>query len=147
LGIELHLALLTSITNENKHPSLLDIYPNKHEALSITGQLKADQKMRSLHDILVLDDESWSGPTRLEKQLHAINKLNSFFIVKCAHLGTNQQLTNQVFRCLRNEFQLKWLCPCVIYSRHSTSQEKSLDDLKQKTPMGHHRCQSWSLAV
>jgi hypothetical protein len=57
LGEELCLALLPTITNENKHLSLLDIYPDKHEALSIAGQLKVDQNMRSLCDIL-LDDES-----------------------------------------------------------------------------------------
>jgi hypothetical protein len=62
-----------------------DIYPDKHEALSISGQLKPKQKMRLLRDIL--DDESWSGPSRLEKQLHAIDKHDSFFIAAYAHLG------------------------------------------------------------
>jgi hypothetical protein len=63
-GVELQLALLTMVTADNKNLSMSDIYPDMHEALSISGQLKPNQKMRSLHDIL--DDESWSGPSRLE---------------------------------------------------------------------------------
>jgi hypothetical protein len=90
-----------------------DIYPNKHEALSISGQLKPNQKMRSLSDIL--DDESQSEPSRLERQSHAIDKLGSFFIVKHANLCKNQQPIHQVISHLRNEFKLKWLCPKVIY--------------------------------
>jgi hypothetical protein len=40
------------VTADNKHLSMLDIYPDKHEALSVAGQFKPDQKMRLLHDIL-----------------------------------------------------------------------------------------------
>jgi hypothetical protein len=44
------------VTADNEHDlNMLDIYPNKHEALSVAGQLKPDQKMRSLHDILEED--------------------------------------------------------------------------------------------
>ncbi len=132
MGEELCLALLPTITNENKHLSLLDIYPDKHEALSIAGQLKVDQNMRSLCDIL-LDDESWYDSTRLEKQLHAIDKCNSYIIVKFAHHGTNQQPINQVICHLRNDVHLKWLHPRVIYSKHSNLQEKLCSNLKQKT--------------
>jgi hypothetical protein len=64
--VELQLALLTTVTADKQHLSMSDIYPSKHETLSISGQLKQNQKMRSLRDIL--DDESWSGPSRLEKQ-------------------------------------------------------------------------------
>jgi hypothetical protein len=55
-GVELCLALPTTVTADNEHLSMSDIYPDKHEALSVAGQLKSDQKMRSLHDIL--EDDS-----------------------------------------------------------------------------------------
>ncbi len=43
---------------------------------------------------------------------------------------------NQVIRRLQNEFKLKWLCPRVIYGRHSNLEEKLLGDLKQKLLWG-----------
>ncbi len=85
--MELWLALLTMIIADIKHLSMLDIFRDKHEALLVAGQLKANQKMRLLHDIL--KGESWSGPTRLQKWLRAINRHNSYFIVKYVHLGKN----------------------------------------------------------
>jgi hypothetical protein len=36
-GVELRLALLTTMTLTNADLSLLDIYPDKHKALSIPG--------------------------------------------------------------------------------------------------------------
>jgi hypothetical protein len=64
-GVELRLALLTTVLDKIKNLSLSDIYPDKHEALSIASQIKTGEKMRALHE--VLNDNSWSGPTRLEK--------------------------------------------------------------------------------
>jgi hypothetical protein len=51
-GVELQLALLTMVTADNEHLSMSDIYPDKHEALSTSGQLKLNKKMRLLRDIL-----------------------------------------------------------------------------------------------
>ncbi len=39
-GVELRLALLTMVLDKNENLSLSDIYPDKHEALSIAGQIK-----------------------------------------------------------------------------------------------------------
>jgi hypothetical protein len=60
-GVELRLALLTSFTPANANLSMSDIYPDKHEALHIAGQLKTGQKMRTLSKIL--SDESTLGPS------------------------------------------------------------------------------------
>ncbi len=109
---------------------MLDIYPDKHEALLIAGQLKPGQKMRSLYDIL--EDDSWSKPLRLEKRDCTVDKQDSFCIVKYAHLGNNHMPINQIIHRLQNEFKLKWLRPQVIYSRHSNLQEKPLGNLKRK---------------
>ncbi len=133
-GIESCLALLITVTADNEHLSMSDIYPNKHESLSVAGQLKPDQKMISLHDIL--KDDSQSKPFRLEKQDLAINKQDSFFIVKYVHLSMNHMPINQIICHLRNEFQLKWLRPRVTFSQHSNLQEKLLGDLKQKLLCG-----------
>ena len=43
-GVELRLALLTTMTNDNANMSISDISPDKHDALSIAGQLKSNQK-------------------------------------------------------------------------------------------------------
>jgi len=51
-GVELHLALLTTVLEENENLSLSDIYPDKHEALSIAGQIKTGEKMRTLCEVL-----------------------------------------------------------------------------------------------
>jgi hypothetical protein len=82
--VELHLALLTLVSDENKNLSLLNTYQDKHKALSIVGQIKTGEKTSTL--CKVLNDNSWSGHTRLEKRLHTINKCNLFFIVKYASL-------------------------------------------------------------
>ena len=62
---ELRLALLTIHTPGNADLSLLDIYPDKHKALRLARQLKPGQMMQTLS--AVLNDESRSGPVRLEK--------------------------------------------------------------------------------
>ncbi len=118
LGMELHLALLTTLSNDNA---------SMHEALSITRQIKAGQKMRTL--CKVLGDKSWSGPAQLEKQLRSIDKRDSFSIVKYANFGKSQQPINQVICCLQHEFWLKWLCLRDVYSWRSNLQEKIVDDL------------------
>ena len=55
-GMELRLALLTTRTPANADLSLLDIYPDNHEALRLAGQLKPGQMMQMLS--AVLDNES-----------------------------------------------------------------------------------------
>ncbi len=128
-GVELRLALLTMVSDKNKNLSLSEIYLDKHEALSIAGQIKTSEKMRTLRE--VLNNNSWSGPTRLETQSRAINKHDSLFIVKYANLGRSNGPINQIIRSTRNEFKLKWLHPRVIYSCHSNLQEKLLGNLKR----------------
>ncbi len=46
-GVELCLALLTTKTADNQNKSMLDVYPDKHDALAIAGQLKPGQKMHT----------------------------------------------------------------------------------------------------
>jgi hypothetical protein len=43
-GVELRLPLLTTKTADNLKKNMLDIYPDKNDALTITGQLKPGQK-------------------------------------------------------------------------------------------------------
>jgi hypothetical protein len=78
--------------------SLLDIYPDKHDALRLAGQLKHDQKMCRLG--AVLDDKSNSGPARLEKKSRVTDKRDSFLVVKYASLGHSQRpLVQTVKNC------------------------------------------------
>jgi hypothetical protein len=37
---------------------------------------------------------------------------------------------------LWNEYKLKWLCPRIVFSRHTNLQEKLLGDLKRKLMFG-----------
>ncbi len=129
-GVELRLALLTTKTADNLNKSMSDIHPDKHDALTIAGQLKSGQKMRKLGDIL--DDELRSGPIRLKKRSRAVNKCDTFFIMKYANLGKERQPISQTLKSLRNAYRLKWLCPRVVYSRHKDLQEKLLGDLRRK---------------
>jgi hypothetical protein len=133
-GVELRLVLLTMVSDENKNLSLSEIYPDKHEALSIASQIKSSEKMRSLCE--VLNNNSQSCPSRLENQSRAINKRDSLFIVTYANLGQSNRPINQIIRRMRNKFKLKWLRPRVIYSCHSNLQEKLLGDLKRKLLWG-----------
>ncbi len=133
-GVELCLALLTSLIPTNINLSMSDIYPDKHEALCIAGQLKHGQKMRSLSEIL--SNESTLAPSQLEKQSRAINLWDTFFILKYANLGKSHQPIHQLIKLLRNSYNLKWLRPRVVYSRHTNLQECLLDDLKKKLLMG-----------
>ncbi len=84
-GVELRLTLLTTRTPQNSNMSLLDLYPNKHDALRLAGQLKPDGKMRTLS--AVLDDETSSGPARLARKSHEVDKRDSFLVIKYANLG------------------------------------------------------------
>jgi hypothetical protein len=127
-GVELRLALLTTMTPTNADLSISDIYPDKHEALSTAGQLKPNQKMRTLR--AVLEDNTQSGPTRREKRNRTIDHRNTIFIVKYADLG-KEPLIKRIRR-IRNELKLKWLRPHVIYSRHTNLREKLLGDLNRK---------------
>jgi hypothetical protein len=65
--------------------SLSDLYPDKHDALRLTGQLKPDGKMRTLS--AVLDDETSSGPARLARKSREVDKRDSFLVIKYANLG------------------------------------------------------------
>jgi hypothetical protein len=129
-SVELHLALLTTKTAANENQSISDVYPDKHESLTISGQLKNGKKMQKLGE--VLEDESRLGPRRLKKQSHGMDKCNTLFIVKYANLGKQQQPISMVIKSLWNAYQLKWLCPHVVYSWHTNLQERLLEDLKCK---------------
>jgi hypothetical protein len=112
-----------------------DIYPYKHEALCITGQLKPGQKMRTLSKIF--SDKSTLGPSRLEKRSRAIDPRDTFFIVKYASLGKSHPPIHQLIKHLRNSYNLKWLRPRMVYSRHTTNlQKRLLGDRKRKLLMG-----------
>jgi hypothetical protein len=133
-GVKLCLALLITKTAANENQSISDIYPDKHEALKIAGQLKNGKKMQKLGE--VLEDELRSGPTRLKKQSRCMDKHNTLFIVKYANLGKQQQPNSMVIKSLRNAYKLKLLCPHVIYSWHTNLQERLLGDLKRKLLWG-----------
>jgi hypothetical protein len=74
----------------------------------------------------VLDNKTNSGPARLEKQSHAINKRDSFFVAKYASLGQSHRLIIKVIKYHRNSYKLKWPRSCVVFSRHTNLQEKLL---------------------
>jgi hypothetical protein len=108
-GMELCLALLTTRTPTKEDLSLSKIYPDKHDALRLTGQIKLRQKMQTLKAFLY--DKSSSGPARLEKKSRATNKHDSLLVVKFANLGSNHRPIIQIIKHLRNEYKLKWLRP------------------------------------
>ncbi len=101
--MELRLVLLITHTPGNADLSLSDIYPDKHEALRLTGQLEPGQMMRTLS--AVSNNESNSGPARLDKKLHAVDKRDSFLVVKYASLGHSQRPIVQAVKCLRNLYK------------------------------------------
>jgi hypothetical protein len=125
-GVELRLALLTTRTPTNANLSLSGIYPDKDKALWLVGQLKLGQKMRKVS--AVLDNKTNSGPTRLKKSC-AINKHDSFFVVKYVSLGQSHQPIIKVIKYLRNLYKLKWLRPRIVFSPHTNLQEKLLGGL------------------
>ena len=84
----------------------------------------------------VLDDESDSGPARLEKKSRATDKRDSFLVIKYASLGHSQRPLTQTVKKLRNAFKLKWLRPRVVFSRHTNLQEKLLGNLRWKLLVG-----------
>jgi hypothetical protein len=84
----------------------------------------------------VLNNETSSGPARLKKQSRAINKRDSFLIVKYASLGHSQWPIVKVVKHLRNLYHLKWLRPRMVFSRHANLQEKLLWDLRRKVLWG-----------
>jgi hypothetical protein len=133
-GVKLRLALLTTRTPANANLSLLDIYPDKDQALQLARQLKLGQKMQTLS--AVLNDKTSSGPDRLKKQSHAFDKRDSFLIVKYASLGHSQWLIVKVVKHLRNLCCLKWLHLHVVFSRHTNLQEKLLRNLQQNVLWG-----------
>jgi hypothetical protein len=51
-GMELCLALLPTVSDDDTTLSLLDIYPNKRKAFSTASQIKARQQMRTLCKVL-----------------------------------------------------------------------------------------------
>jgi hypothetical protein len=64
-GVELRLALLTMKTADNLNKSMSDIYPDKHEALTIAGQLKPGQKCINWVTFLTMNQD-WA-PSDLKK--------------------------------------------------------------------------------
>jgi hypothetical protein len=118
--------LLPTNTAANENQSISDIYPDKHDALTIAGQLRNGK----------LEDKSRSSPTRLKKLSRTMDKHNTLFIVEYVSLGKQQQPISMVIKSLQNAYQLKWLRPRVIYSRHTTLQERLLGDLKCKLLWG-----------
>ncbi len=91
-------------------------------------QLKENQEMWTLQ--AVLEDESQSGPLRLERKSRQTDHCDTLFIIKYANLGTNTRPINQVVKKLRNQYNLRWLRPWVVYSRHTNLHEKLLGNLK-----------------
>jgi hypothetical protein len=91
-GAELCLTFLTTLSNDNANLILSDIYPDKHDTFFIAGQIKASQKMRTSCKVLSVNFQS--SPTRLEKQLRAINKHGSFVLISMQILdAANNQST------------------------------------------------------
>jgi hypothetical protein len=103
-GVELRLALLTTLTSSNTKISISDIYPDKHDALQIAGQIRLGQKMRTLK--AVLDKEPQSSITRRKKKSCRIDKQDSLFIINYANFGNHRPIS-QVIKCLRNSYNFK----------------------------------------
>ncbi len=101
--------ILTTRIPANKDLSLSKIYPDKHDALQLTGQIKFGQKMRALK--AVLNNKLSSGPVRIENKLQAIDKRDSLLVEKYANLRSNLRPMKQIIKHLRNEYRLKWLHP------------------------------------
>jgi hypothetical protein len=72
------------------------------------------------------------GLIRLKKRSPAIDKHDTFFIVKYGNLGKEGQPIRQTLKNIRNAYHLKWLRPRIVYSRHNNLQEKLLGDLRCK---------------
>jgi hypothetical protein len=122
------------MTPENANLSISVIYPDKHEALQTAGQLKPGHEMQTLR--AVLEDESQSGPLRLEKKSRQTDHRDTFSITKYENFGPTSRPINQVIKKLRNQYNLKWHCPCVVFSRHTNLQEKLLGNLRQNFLIG-----------
>ncbi len=133
-GVKLRLSLLTTRTPTNANLSLSDIYPDKDKALWLAGQLKLGQKIWTLS--AVLDNKTDSDPARLKKKSCTIDKHDSLFVVKYASLGRQHWPMIKVIKHLQDLYKLKWLCPCLIFSRHTNLQEKLLRDLGRKVLWG-----------
>jgi hypothetical protein len=133
-GVELRLTLLTTMTPKNADLSISTIYPDKNEALQTAGQLKENRELQTLQ--AVLKDESQSGPLQLERKSHKTDHHDTLFITKYANLGPNTRPINQVIKKLRNQYNLRWLRPRVVYSRHMNLHKKLLGNLKQKLLIG-----------
>ncbi len=87
-SVELHLTLLTTKTAADENQSISDTYPDKYDALTITGQLRNGKKMQMLGE--VLEDKLRLGPTRLKKRSRTMDKRDTLFIVKYASLEKQQ---------------------------------------------------------
>jgi hypothetical protein len=68
--------------------------------------------------------------------MRAIDKRDSFFVVKYASLGQSHRPITKVIKYLRILYKLKWLHPCVVFSHHTNLQEKLLGDIWRKVCWG-----------
>jgi hypothetical protein len=84
----------------------------------------------------VLEDESQSSPLWLERTSCQNDYPDTLFITKYANLGPNTRLIKQVIKKLRNQYNLRWLRPHIVYSRHMDHHEILLGDPKQKLLIG-----------
>ena len=90
--------------------------------------------MCTLHAIL--EDNTKSGPSRLDKRQRQKDKQDTFFIVKYANLSHGIRPMNKVIKCLQNTYPLKWLRTRMVYSQHTNLHGKLLGNLRQKLPWG-----------
>jgi hypothetical protein len=70
-----------------------------------------------------------------EKTLQ-IDHHDTLFITKNANLVPNTRPISQVIKKLMNQYNLRWLCPRVVYSRHTNLHAKLLGNIKQHFLIG-----------
>ncbi len=139
-GVELQLALLTTMTPENANLSISIIYPDKHEALQTAGQPKPRiQEMQTLW--AVLEDKSWSGPLLLEEKSRQTDFHHTFFITKYAYLGSTSRPINQVIKIAEDPLQPEMAPPMRSFQQTHEPRQKITWQPETKTP--NWSCWHW----
>jgi hypothetical protein len=73
--------------------SLSDIYPDKHEALSIEGQQKQGRRMQAMREVFTY--EPWSKNARREKGFCHIDNCDTFSLANMSALDTSTNLSTK----------------------------------------------------
>ncbi len=72
------------------------------------------------------------GPQQTQEKITCSHQASYILYRKICKPRKQQQQISQTLKNLRNAYPLKWLRPCIVYSRHNNLQEKLLGDLRCK---------------